>query len=64
MTKDNEKFYYNVQEYHEKRYIIILYNYTLVDDVIIRYTNDITVGNSSKMATLRQLKEMKKVKKK
>ena len=56
MTKDNEKFYYNVQEYHEKRYIIILYNYTLVYDVIIRYTNDITVGNSSKMATLRAIK--------
>lgn len=56
MTKDNEKFYYNVQEYHEKRYIIILYNYTLVDDVISRYTNDITVGNSSKMATLRAIK--------
>ena len=29
---------------------------TLVDDVIIRYTNDITVGNSSKMATLRAIK--------
>lgn len=56
MTKDNDKFYYNVQEYHEKRCILILYTYTLGDELSLGYINDITVANSSKKAVLRAVK--------